>query len=98
MPDGREIAEFLGETARANGDLSVKAMMIAPVWKGHGVDFLAEFSQCDDEDVFERWHVGANFRAVESGRRHAFRDNPFSLFRAFHQEIESIAEALNVRN
>jgi hypothetical protein len=44
MPDGREIAEFLGETARANGDLSVKAMMIAPMRKGHGMDFLAEFS------------------------------------------------------
>jgi len=44
MPDGRKITEFPGETARADGDLSVKAMMIAPVWKGHGVGFLAEFS------------------------------------------------------
>jgi len=44
MPDGRKIAEFLGETACADGDLSVEAMMIALVWKGHGVDFLPEFS------------------------------------------------------
>jgi len=39
-----------------------------------------------------------NLADFEAGRRHAFRDNPFSLFRAFHQEIEAVAEPLDVRD
>src|SRR5260370_40790222 len=97
MPDGRKTAEFLGETARADGYLSVKAMMIAPVWKWDGVDFLAEFSCCAKGDVFECWHMGAVFRAVECGRRDAFRAFPYSLYQPFHEDLESIAESLKFR-
>ena len=98
FPDRGKGAKFLVEAPRADGDLPVKATVVEAVRKRHGVDLLAELSQCRDEDILQRRCIGAEFRDVEARRRHAFRDDPFSLFRAFHQEIEAIAEALNVRN
>src|SRR5262249_21000870 len=96
VPHRREGSELLREIRRTQRDLAAHKYMVVPPWKGYFVNLMPQTPQRRDECIFKNRLIDLEFEDGQRGSRHFLFHCTLRLIRITHQEVETIAEPLDI--